>query len=131
MDKDDLRGSPVCVKMDINNTIVENVFTLDTSTYDGTAAYFLNKTIKLKSILIDPSAVAGDVIEYIKVDDHLITEVPYTLNFLGGVRYYEINLEAVFGKLIPVREKIQVRKSATNSANMDVFFFGIEMPRNE
>lgn len=127
---DDLNGDPVCIEITMAADLVEGTYTLDTDNYPvdgGTSPLLADRTIKVSSIamFIDD---ALDILAYLKIDDHLVTEVPYSKNApVLATDWQTINIQALFGKpYIPLRSTIKWKKSGTAVpvANK-IYVFGI------
>jgi len=125
-----LDGDPVCIEMFMpTNAIV--TFTLDSSTYPsvalgGTTATLANKTIRLSNIFMYLGAAAGEVLEYIKIDDWIVTSAPFQVGYLGVGIYYDFNIEKIFGrKYLAIRNTIKVKMSAAAAGTAKYYFQGI------
>lgn len=106
------------------DAVVENVIALATYTYHGEANFFSGKMLTVARVEIDMGVDAGDVFEYLKIDDNYVDSNP--LAGVGGGAERNIRIKDNFGvSFLPARATIKVKKSASNTALCELRLYGI------
>jgi hypothetical protein len=135
MPAENLDEIPVVLEMQMTNTN-ENSKALDTDNYPfvgGTSALLANKIVKVSHIFIDMTTDAVNVLEYVKLDDNWVIDIPFAFGaFVPGQQIYEINVKTFFGRdHLACRDTVATKLSAYNSGTVTVWLHGVASDRNQ